>query len=40
MADTAEKVKKNNKHVIADFICPTKEARKLSWNYFDMGCFY
>ena len=29
MADTAEKVKKNNKHVIADFICPTKEARKL-----------
>ena len=29
MADIAEKVKKNNKHVIADFICPTKEARKL-----------
>ena len=29
MADSAEEVKKNNKHVIADFICPTKEARKL-----------
>ena len=29
MADTAEKIKKNNRHVIADFICPTKEARNL-----------
>lgn len=29
MADSAEEIKKNNKHVIADFICPTKEARKL-----------
>ena len=29
MANTAQKIKENNKHVIADFICPTKEARKL-----------
>ena len=29
MADTATKIKENNKHVVADFICPTKEARKL-----------
>ena len=29
MADTATRIKENNKHVVADFICPTKEARKL-----------
>ncbi len=29
MADAATRIKKNNKHVVADFICPTKEARKL-----------
>tara|TARA_Y100000996_G_scaffold410810_1_gene393803 strand:+ start:809 stop:1240 length:432 start_codon:yes stop_codon:yes gene_type:complete len=28
MADTASKMKKNNRHVVADFICPTEEARK------------
>ena len=29
MADLAEKYSKEGKHVVADFICPTPEARKL-----------
>ena len=29
MADLAEKYSKTNKHVVADFICPTPEARKI-----------
>ena len=29
MADYAEKYNKDGQHVIADFICPTPEARKL-----------
>ena len=29
MADIAEKYKKENKFVVADFICPLPEARKL-----------
>ncbi len=29
MSDTASEIKAKNKHVIADFVCPTKEARKL-----------
>ena len=29
MADLAEKYKKEGHHVVADFICPTPEARKL-----------
>ena len=29
MADFAEKYKKEDHHVVADFICPTPEARKL-----------
>ena len=29
MADFAEKYKKEGHHVVADFICPTPEARKL-----------
>ena len=29
MSNLAEKFKKEGKHVVADFICPTPEARKL-----------
>jgi len=29
MADLAKKLKKNDNYVVADFICPTQEARKL-----------
>ena len=29
MSDLAEKFKKEGNHVVADFICPTPEARKL-----------
>ena len=29
MADFAEKYKKEGHHVVADFVCPTPEARKL-----------